>query len=762
MGALASREPVLDLEADAESTLAAPSTGQRSADRLAARQLADEALLKVAVGIATAGAVSAPGRSAPVLDGADDPLIDALRVLADLEGLRVTASGPPTEADNSKASSLASRLATIAYASRFQLREVELPDGWWRRPGPSLIGELGAASGAAAQPVALVCRGDAYAIQAGPDAPPRPIDAALAARLGKTAFMVYPALPDRLDRRGVWSFALHGLGRDITRLAVAALLVALVGLIVPVATAVIVGSAVPDGRVGLAGQMTVLLVAAGVGTAGFQLVRSLALLRIITRIDLRLQSALWGRILELPAEFFRRYMTGDLAQRVLGIEFARRLLSGATLTGLLGAVFSLTSLALMFFFDARLAIYGLLFAIVVGLAMLWIGRRRVRLERDVFIEKGDIASLLIQLIGNIVKLRLAGAEERALARWARKFADQRRKLAQAGRMGNLQEVLSNILMPVGALGVFLIIGEQAGVIDVAAFSAFNTAFAQFTAGLVALGQSMSSALIAVPLLERVRPICDAAPEVRANQGVPPSLSGRIALAGLSFRYREDGPWTIQDVSLDVAPAEFVAIVGPSGSGKTTLLRLLLGFETPQQGAVLYDGNNLCSLDVRLVRRQIGTVLQNVQLVPGSIYENIAGAGHYSREEVMEAARAAGLAAHIEAMPMGLETMIAEGASTFSGGQRQLMLIARALVRKPRIVLFDEATSALDNATQATVSASLRAMQATRIVIAHRLSTIRFADRIIVMQRGQIVEEGKYDALIARGGEFFELARRQIL
>ena len=261
---------------------------------------------------------------------------------------------------------------------------------------------------------------------------------------------------------------------------------------------------------------------------------------------------------------------------------------------------------------------------------------------------------------------------------------------------------------------------------------------------------------------RVRPVFEAPLEVEESRVAPGTLGGHVAVRNLSFRYTADGPWTLDGIDFEARPGESIAIVGSSGSGKSTLLRLLLGFETPERGGVYYDDKDLQTLDLRLLRRQIGTVLETAGLVPGSIFENIAGSAPLSRDQVVAAVRQAGLDTDIAAMPMGLESFVMDGGSQISGGQRQRVMIARALVHKPRLIFFDQATSALDNRTQAIVGASLAAMNATRIVIAHRLSTIRDADRIIVLEGGRIAETGTYDDLVARGGVFRHLVQRQLL
>jgi ABC-type bacteriocin/lantibiotic exporter with double-glycine peptidase domain len=266
----------------------------------------------------------------------------------------------------------------------------------------------------------------------------------------------------------------------------------------------------------------------------------------------------------------------------------------------------------------------------------------------------------------------------------------------------------------------------------------------------------------VPVFERTRPIFEAHPEVDSSKASPGALSGAIELEHVTFRYDAEGPLVTDDVTFQVKAGEYIALVGPSGSGKSSIMRLLLGFELPESGAISFDSCDLATLDVEAVRRQIGVVLQSARLTPGSVYSNIAGSFGISAEDAWEAAERAGLADDIRAMPMGMETIVSEGGGTFSGGQKQRLIIARALAAKPKVLLFDEATSALDNATQQTVTDSLGQIDVTRIVIAHRLSTIVGADRIVVLDRGKVIQIGSYADLILEPGLFAELAARQIV
>jgi len=294
------------------------------------------------------------------------------------------------------------------------------------------------------------------------------------------------------------------------------------------------------------------------------------------------------------------------------------------------------------------------------------------------------------------------------------------------------------------------------------FVAFNAALVSFMATILSLFQMMLSVSIIIPLYERVKPILQTLPEYDDSKDDPGELNGSIEVSHVSFRYKKEGSLVLDDISLQVQPGEYVGIVGTSGSGKSTLFRILLGFEKPEAGQVFYNGQALGTVDIRSVRRQLGVVLQNGQLMSGDIYTNIVGANIYlTMDDAWEAARMAGMDQDIKAMPMGMHTMISEGAGTLSGGQRQRLLIARAIVNRPKIIYFDEATSALDNRTQAVVSESMDRLQATRIVIAHRLSTIVKCDRIIVLDKGKVLESGTYEQLMDNGGIFAELAKRQL-
>jgi NHLM bacteriocin system ABC transporter ATP-binding protein len=446
----------------------------------------------------------------------------------------------------------------------------------------------------------------------------------------------------------------------------------------------------------------------------------------------------------------------------MGISVIRQILSGAAVNTILSAVFSTFYLILLFYYDWQLALVaigitfiGMLF--IAGILLLQIGYQKKIVEIE-----GKNVGKLLQLITGIAKLRVSGSENRGFAMWAQTFAEKKSNAFKSGLLGNVMALFNSVFPILVSMAIFAwIILKGSERLSVGQFIAFTAAYANFQNAVLQLVSIMGALLTAVPLYKRAKPIIQTMPEADEAKASPGELAGAIEVNHVSFRYDPDGPLILKDVSLSVHPGEFVAIVGESGSGKSTLLRLLLGFETPESGTIYYDGQDLASVDIREVRRQLGVVLQNGRLMPGDIYKNIVGATNLTLDDAWDAARMVGLDQDIEEMPMGMHTMISAGGGNVSGGQRQRLLIARAVVKRPRILFFDEATSALDNRTQTIVSQSLEQLKASRAVIAHRLSTIIKADRIYVLQDGKVAQTGSYEELIGKEGLFAELTKRQI-
>lgn len=731
---------------------------ERDRERLADRRERDRATLAGAQ--KQLAAVLASPASA-LADGADlDPLLLACRRVAAHAGLEVRA-----RPQGAAARKQGDAVAQIAGAARLQSRRVLLRDDWWRRDnGPLVAFRVPPEDAKARHPVALLPTSTrAYECVAA-DGRRQAVDESLAESLSGEAYMFYPALPARpVDLRDLARLAFAGRRRDILTLVAMGVAGGLLGLLVPILTGHVFGQVIPAADRGQLVQITLALLVAAVAGGLFQITRSLAVLRLGGKVDGVLQPAVWDRLLALPVAFFRRYSVGDLASRAMGIDTIRDLLTGNVLTVALSAVFSVFSFGLLFRYSLRLALLATALALALMLVTAALTWWQLRHQRAILDLQGKTASLVFGLISGIAKLRVAAAESRGFARWAERFSEQRRRALAAQKAANLQTTFNAVYGLLTSLAIFAMIGfaTEEG-LPLGDFLAFNAAFGQFLSAALSLVSVFSSVLAAIPVYERLKPILETVPEVDDAQADPGELAGSIEFNQVSFRYHPEGVDVLQGVSFRARAGEFIALVGPSGSGKSTSLRLMLGFERPTAGAVYFDGQDLAGLAVRDVRRQIGVVLQNGRLLAGSLFSNIVGSANLTIDDAWAAARAAGLAEDIQAMPMGMHTVVSEGAETFSGGQRQRLLIARAIVHKPRILLFDEATSALDNRTQEIVSRSLERLNATRIVIAHRLSTIENADRIYVIEAGRVVEEGTYTELLARGGTFTRLASRQLI
>ncbi|ANP51191.1 NHLM bacteriocin system ABC transporter ATP-binding protein [Streptomyces griseochromogenes] len=647
----------------------------------------------------------------------------------------------------------------VALASRVRARAVRLDGRWWRENVGPLVGHR-ALSGA---PVALLWRRGGYVAVHPGTGRETPIEKANAEEFEPRAVMFYRPLPERrLGPLGLLRFSLRGTRGDLVNLMLAGLVTVAIGALVPIATGKVLGEYVPRAQTGLIVQVCLAVMISGVVSAAFTLLENLTILRLEGRIESALQPAVWDRLLRLPTRFFTQRSTGELASAAMGISAIRRLLAGVGPVVAQSVTVGAMNLGLLLWYSVPMALAAIGMLVVIAAVFLGLGLWQVRWQRRLVVLGNKLNNQAFQTLRGLPKLRVAAAENYAYAAWAREFAHSRELQQKVGRIKNLTSVLGAVYLPVCTLLMFMLLaGPAKGAMSAAAFLTFNTSVTMVLTSVTQLTGSFVSAVAALPLFEEIRPVLDATPEVRTASTRPGPLSGAVEARRLSFRYADDGPLVLDDVSFSVRPGEFVAVVGPSGCGKSTLLRLLIGFDKPVSGSVLYDGQDLGALDQSAVRRQCGVVLQHAQPFTGSILDVICGTEPYTPEEAMAAAEMAGLAEDIKRMPMGLHTIVA-GNGAISGGQRQRLMIAQALIRRPRILFFDEATSALDNDTQRIVIESTRKLNATRIVIAHRLSTVLDADRVVVMEDGRVIQQGRpADLLADTAGRLHELVRRQL-
>ena len=550
----------------------------------------------------------------------------------------------------------------------------------------------------------------------------------------------------------------HG---DLVVIVLATLAVQLVGMIEPRVYSLVTGKILEGHNMNLMAGVGVFLLTSAFAAQLIGLVRSLLMQRINTKTSQAVQASVMMRILSLPVSFFRRYSSGELSSRAGSVNSLCSMMLNNILSIGLSSLLSLLYVAQIFSFAPALVWPSLLIilatvvmSLAVSFVQIGISRKRMKLSAE---EQG----MSYAVMNGIQKIRLSGSEKRVFARWGRLYAKGAQLEYNPPLFLKINTVITTAISLIGTIVLYyLAIQTNVGVSQ---YYAFTAAYGRVMGAFSALAGIAVSVASIRPVLEMAEPILKAEPEVAADKQPVDRVTGHIEMSHVSFRYEENTPYVLNDLSLDIKAGEYVAIVGRTGCGKSTLVRLLLGFEKPEKGGIFYDRHDLNSIDPRSLRKHIGVVIQNGQLFQGDIFSNITiSAPDLTLDEAWEAAEMAGIAQDIREMPMGMQTLISEGQGGISGGQKQRLMIARAVAPKPSILIFDEATSALDNKTQKQVSGALDKLNCTRIVIAHRLSTIRNCDRILVMDKGTIIEEGTYDDLIAQNGHFAELVARQRL
>ncbi len=687
----------------------------------------------------------------------DDPLTSALRRVGDFGGFTVSQPLHP-RADLR----YVNRLPGLAHASGVRYRRVRLDEGWDRYKSSAFLAFL---NDDECTPVALVPSSAGYVAFRGGALVDERVTDDLLAQAGATAYE-FTAPLDR-TRAASW--------RDMVRVSMArtggswaiitgmAALIAVLGLLTPILTQFVLGVAVSEGSVPLIAQAGVALVVVALGSGIFSMVMYFTISRVTQEATARVQPALWDRLLSMPASFFRDYSSGDLSVRVMAANALQQLVSAQVVGAVLAAAFSLVNLVLMFWYSLTLGLIGLVFILLTFAILAYAVRVQQRLYTDSIYAQLEGTSWVVQLLTGIAKVRMAGADERLEL----PYLDQvRRQMVALARMTLTSGRVNAWFLLVAPLatGLFFLaivggVGDTSTSISAPTFLAFTASFSIVFGAINGLIAVLSPIASAGPILRLLHPILTGLPESASHRADPGPMSGAIELRNVVFRYQPDAPIVLDRLSLRVAAGEMVALVGPSGSGKSTVVRLMLGFESPEDGQILIDGRDLSALDLDLVRSQMGVVIQNGQLTRASVLNNILGVAGGAESEAWRAAEAANLADDIRDMPMKMQTIV--DPTLVSGGQAQRILLARAMVRSPKVILLDEATSSLDNESQERVSEALDALGATRIVVAHRLSTIRNADRIVVVVAGRVVQQGTYDELIAQSGEFADLVKRQI-
>jgi NHLM bacteriocin system ABC transporter ATP-binding protein len=649
-------------------------------------------------------------------------------------------------------------LAAIAAASGIRWRRVALRENWWQKDNGALVGTLQASQ----QPVALLPdMGQRYVLYNPTTHSTIPITAATAAELDAFAIQLYRPLPDAPVN--LWAILRFGIDwRDVATLIIAGILAGSVQLALPLAARSLFDTLIPVGNRQRWLELGLALLMSAISLALLHWAQGIALIRLTTRLGATLQSALMDRVLGLPTTFFRQYSAGDLSLRVLSMTTIVKMLSDATLFTFFSTFFSFIMLGLMFAYAPQLAALAALLVLGATLITMLVGYQSVQYQRRISHQQGIRESTLFQIMHNVARLRAAAAEARVFQIWAQQFSQQRAVIAADARLRNRLAVFQALFPPLGLMLIYTAAAQNTTTpLSLGTLVGFSVAFTQLSQLGLGLGTAFIGILAVLPHYERARPLLTT-PRV-SIKAAPGTLSGAIDVQNVSFAYGADMPLVLRDIGFKVAPGEWVAVVGASGSGKSTLMRLLLGLEQPQTGSILYDGQGLTTLDVHQLRQQMGVVLQDQRLLGGqSIAAYLLEGGEKNLEMAWEALRLVGLADDVKHMPMQLQTLLAEGGVTLSGGQRQRLLLARALVKRPRLLFLDEATSAIDNQAQAIVMAHLAALPITRFIIAHRASTLQYADKIIVLEHGSIAQIGTYTQLAQQPGIFADLLQHQRL
>ena len=655
-------------------------------------------------------------------------------------------------------------LEGILNASGVRTRRIALRDShrWWLSDSGAMLAERRGDDA----PVALLPNASGrYRMFDPQSARFVPVNAQIAASLKPTAYFFYRPLPESRPRNTAFllGLAFNRAYGDLARLVGAGVLSGLAMLAPAVLLGVVVNQVLPSGNVQTLAVVALAMALVGVTLALLQMMKGTALMRLEGRAAARISAALQDRTLTLPPAFFRRFTAGDLGIRTLGFQQLRDQVAGVVAGALLSIIFLLPTFVLLFFYDVLLGWLGLVFGMVSLSVTLCLGIRQLPYYRGLLAASRQVTGALLQLIGGVAKLRVSGSEASGFAMWAANYREQKRAEMQLGAI-NEHLIAFTSAAPYWAMAGLLtaaLYRSEYG-LSVGSFLAVFAAFMVFYSAVSQFGLSFSAIAAILPTVEQAAPIFVERSKRSTADAPMLELQGELRIDHVTFRYTEDGPLILQDVSIHARPGEFIALVGESGSGKSTLLRLALGLESPLSGAVYYDGHDLERINRRAVRNGIGMVVQDASLRPQTVLDNIIGTGDDLTEaDAWRAARLASVDEDILAMPMGMYTATTENSSAFSGGQVQRIMLAAALVRNPSVLLLDEATNWLDNETQSKVMEEIEKLSVTRIVSAHRLSTIRRADRIYVLQRGRLVQQGSFDDLMAEEGVFRDMSLRQI-
>ena len=655
-------------------------------------------------------------------------------------------------------SDLEERIENMCRPGGVMHRTVRLTPGWYRSSFGAMVGKL-----KTGEVVALLPRGTrGYAYRNPITYENIKLDKHTEKNLEDTAELFYPALPQRaLEKGELFRFMFHSLDRwDNLKIVLISFISTFVGFLPAYATSLAFGEVAPTGQVRLILPIAALLLGVSVATLLLRMTRKLIMDRISIKIGTYTEAAVLARVLVMPSSFFSEYSSGRVASRISNVKYMVKTFVKVAMGGVLSLLFSLIYIVQVAIYAPSLTPLVMLIVVLQLAAIAVCAPQIIKYGKRMY--TAGVSGTTTSLLKGMQKIKVTGSENRAFSKWADKYSKQAGYAYNRPKWTYCLEIIVTLIGMLGTLGIYMV--AESHVFSVSDFMAFNAAYGQIGASIISLTAMVSSAVEVPAIYEYISPILYTAPESDDDKPSVREVSGEVEVNDLSFRYSEDEPWILQKLSFQVKAGEYVGIVGRSGCGKSTLVRLLLGFENPVNGSIMYGNYDLAQINARSLRRNaVGVVVQDDRLLRGDIYSNIIlSSTNATIEDAWRAAEIAGIADDIRKMPMGMRTMVSEGGGGVSGGQRQRLIIARAVCSQRKILLLDEATSALDNITQKNVMDAMQQLDCTRIVFAHRLSTVQNCDRILVIDAGTICEEGTFDELIEKNGLFAELVAKQRL
>ncbi|WP_419420846.1 ATP-binding cassette domain-containing protein [Legionella sp. D16C41] len=647
-------------------------------------------------------------------------------------------------------------LQAIANYNLLRLRRICLKSAWWQYDSGPLIAFFNHHC------CALLPKKDGYELIDCKTGKRKKVDKKLAKNIHYHAYILYPALPEKhASIITVLKFTFSFLKKEMRKVVFFQILASLFLTTIPLLTGIIFEQAIPFSNYSLLTQLAILLIVIGIIISLINFLQALLLLRIRFRAQHRIQTAIWDRLLKLPVSFFKKFSVGDLSFRVNVISVIQEELGERVVSTIIAGILSIFYLVLMFFIDIYLASIAMLLVLIMIIFTVILNLRLLKKERQVITKQTKISGILLSLLASISKIRVANKEKNAFQLWEQKYASKTYLHFSAKKLINKITILITGFIGVSTLLIYSLIIWRDNTLSFGNFIIFNAAFVQFFNVLLELSSVISESIEIIPLFQKAKPIFDCIPEQEKGKSKVDLQDGVIAMNDVVFRYPDNDKPLFSGLTIEIIPGSFTAFVGPSGAGKSTIFRLLLGLDYPESGFIKYNGIDLQNINLSSLRSQLGVVMQNTQLIPGTIYENICGNNTtLSREEAYAIANEVGLEDFLRNLPMGIDTLINDGIQMLSGGEVQRICLARALSAKPKLLLLDEATSALDNKIQAKIKLYLHSLKITRLVIAHRLSTIIDADIIYVIDGGKCVESGNYQELMQARGLFYQLIQKQ--